>query len=88
MSQLETLSFLSAANPDYIAALYEKYAQNPASVDESWAVLFSGLGDDAKAIMAELKGASWRPSAEKLAAMLSTPSNVDEAFKTAQKKKT
>jgi len=78
MSHPETLSFLSAANPDYIAGIYAKYAQNPASVDASWLVLFGGLGDDAKLMMAELKGASWRPSPSTLAAVLSTPANIDE----------
>ncbi len=86
MSQLETLSFLSAVNPNSLADLYAKYQQSPSSVDKSWATLFSGLGDDAKAIIAELQGASWRPSADKLAAVLSTPSNVDEAVKPAAKK--
>jgi 2-oxoglutarate dehydrogenase E1 component len=86
MSHAETLSFLSAANPEYIAGIYAKYAQNPASVDASWSVLFNGLGDDAKSIMAELQGASWKPSSEKLAAVLSTPANLDETAKVAPKK--
>jgi 2-oxoglutarate dehydrogenase E1 component len=85
MPHPEALSFLSAANPAYIAELYAKYAQNPASVDESWSVLFSGLGDDAKQVIAELKGASWRPSADKLAAVLSTPANIDDIAKPAKK---
>src|SRR5882757_2173834 len=86
MSNAETLSFLSAANPEYLADLYAKYQQSPGSVDKSWAVLFSGLGDDAKAIIAELQGASWRLSPEKLAAVLSTPSNLDDTTKPAGKK--
>ena len=78
MSNTETLSFLSAANPSYLADLYAKYQQNPSSVDKSWATLFSNLGDDGKAIIAELRGASWRPSAEKIAAVLSTVSNEEK----------
>lgn len=85
MSQSDPLSFLSAANPDYIAALYAKYAKNPDSVDESWSTLFSGLGDEAKQILAELQGASWKPSPQKLAAVLSTPANTDETVKPAAK---
>ncbi len=79
MSQADALSFLSAANPEYIADLYGKYTQNPASIDESWAALFGGLGDEAKLLVAELKGASWRPKASTLAAVLSTAANSDEA---------
>ena len=85
MSQRDTLSFLSAANPDYIAGIYAKYVQNKDSVDASWAALFGGLGDDAKLMLAELQGASWKPSAEKLAAVLSAPANADEARPAAKK---
>lgn len=81
----EALSFLSAANPEYIADLYARYVSNPASVDASWADLFSGLGDEAKLLVAELKGASWRPSADKLSAVLSTPANTDDAKPAAKK---
>jgi 2-oxoglutarate dehydrogenase E1 component len=75
----ETLSFLSAANPEYIADLYAKYQQSPGSVDNSWATLFSSLDDDGKTIIAELKGASWRPSAAKIAAVLSSTANEEKA---------
>jgi len=82
---VETLSFLSAANPDYIADLYAKYEQSPGSVDQSWATLFSGLGDDGKALIAELKGASWRPSPAKIAAVLSSTANEEKAAPAAKK---
>jgi 2-oxoglutarate dehydrogenase E1 component len=78
MSNAETLSFLSAANPEYIADLYAKYQQSPGAVDNSWATLFSSLGDDGKAIIAELQGASWRPSPEKIAAVLSSTANEEK----------
>ncbi len=84
MSQ-DALSFLSAANPDYIADLYAKYSKNPSSVDASWADLFGGLGDEAKLMIAELQGASWTPAADKLAAVLSTPANVDDTKPAAKK---
>lgn len=85
MSQRDALDFLSAANPDYIADLYAKYSKNPASVDASWADLFGGLGEEAKLMVAELRGASWTPSADKLAAVLSTPANTDDAKPVAKK---
>lgn len=77
MSQ-DALSFLSAANPDYLAELYSRYAKDPASIDQSWAELFDGLGSEAPGLLAELKGASWTPAPEKLAAVLSTPANDAE----------
>ncbi|TAL33088.1 MAG: 2-oxoglutarate dehydrogenase E1 component [Alphaproteobacteria bacterium] len=79
MSQRDTLSFLTAAGPDYIAELYERFSKNPGSVDASWAELFGTLGDEGKLLIQELKGASWTPQPEKLSAVLSTPANTDEA---------
>ena len=85
MSKHDTLSFLSAANPDYIADLYAKYDANPSSVDGSWADLFSSLGGEAKSMIAELKGASWTPAPEKLAAVLSSAANEESAKPAAKK---
>jgi 2-oxoglutarate dehydrogenase E1 component len=81
----DALSFLSAANADYIGDLYARYRKNPGAVDASWADLFSGLGEEGQQILAELKGASWRPDASKLAAVLSTPANETEAKPAAKK---
>lgn len=87
MSQRQTLSFLSAADPDYIAGLYEQYSKNPSSVDESWADLFKDLGDEAAELLGELQGASWTPEADKLAAVLSSAANSDaDSAKPAGKK--
>lgn len=86
MAQRDALSFLSAANPDYIADMYARYSKDPTSVDGSWADLFGGLGSEAKFLLAELKGASWRPSDEKLFAVLSTAANKEEMAKPAGKK--
>jgi 2-oxoglutarate dehydrogenase E1 component len=87
MSQRQALSFLSAADPDYIAGLYDQYVKNPSSVDPSWADLFGSLGDEARELVAELNGASWTPQADKLAAVLSTAANADDtAAKPAGKK--
>jgi 2-oxoglutarate dehydrogenase E1 component len=82
----DSLSFLSATNADYISDLYGRYQKNPGAVDESWAVLFSGLADDAKQMLAELKGASWTPAPATIAAVLSTAANMDEP-KSAKKEK-
>ena len=77
MSQREALSFLSASSPEYIADLYDRYSKNPDSVDASWAELFGSLGVDASALLGDLKGASWRPAPEKIAAVLSTAANAE-----------
>ncbi|MBL9012092.1 MAG: 2-oxoglutarate dehydrogenase E1 component [Alphaproteobacteria bacterium] len=37
-------SFLSGANAAFIEELYDRYAADPNSVDESWRTLFAGLG--------------------------------------------
>jgi len=86
MSQNDILGFLSSANADYIADVYAKYQKNPHGVDESWSVLFNGLGDEAKLLIAEFKGASWTPDPAKLSAVLSTPANTDDTAPKADKK--
>ncbi len=63
----EQLSFLSSGNADFIAGLYRRYAENPASVDPSWREFFADLHDDARAALLEAQGASWTPAAGKAA---------------------
>lgn len=58
----EQSSFLYSANADFIAELFKRYAESPASVDPSWQEFFSGLSDDARAMLEELRGASWAPA--------------------------
>ena len=55
------MSFLFGANARFIADLYARYAQDPGSVDPSWQGFFRELGEDARAVMEDLKGASWGP---------------------------
>lgn len=54
-----SFSFLFGANADFIGELYERYLNDPTSVDPSWQVFFSELRDDARAVTNELRGASW-----------------------------
>ena len=58
----EQSSFLYSANADFIAELFKRYSENPASVDPSWQGFFAGLNDDARAMLEELRGASWAPA--------------------------
>ncbi|MGE0726347.1 MAG: 2-oxoglutarate dehydrogenase E1 component, partial [Alphaproteobacteria bacterium] len=54
-------NFLSGANAPFIAELYERFLENPGSVDADWAQFFRGLQEDGQAVMQDLKGASWAP---------------------------
>ena len=57
----EQTSFLSGANAPFVAELYARFLDNPANVDVSWAAFFGGLGDDARAALDDITGASWAP---------------------------
>ncbi|MFY9287189.1 MAG: 2-oxoglutarate dehydrogenase E1 component [Alphaproteobacteria bacterium] len=64
---LEQSSFLYSANADFIAELYQRYNENPSTVDASWRGFFEGLGEDGRALFNETRGASWAPAkAEKV----------------------
>jgi len=56
-------SFLSGSNAVFLAELYQRYLDNPNTVDPGWAQFFADLGDDAPTVAAELRGASWSPTA-------------------------
>ena len=52
---------MTGANAAYLADTYARWAENPGSVDVSFAELFSALDDDARAILTDATGASWAP---------------------------
>jgi len=54
-------SAFSGANAAFIADLYARWVENPASVDPSFADLFSALNDEARAVLEDATGASWAP---------------------------
>ena len=54
-------SMLSGSNATYIAELYSRYLDNPNSVDASWLSFFGGLQEDGRAVLDELRGATWSP---------------------------
>ncbi len=58
---IEQSSFLSGANAPFVAELYARFLENPANVDASWSAFFGELGDDARAALDDLTGASWAP---------------------------
>jgi len=52
-------SVLNGGNAAFIAELYARFVEDPSSVDQSWREFFSMMSDDARAVLSELKGASW-----------------------------
>lgn len=56
---LEQSSFLLGANAGFLADLYQRYLENPSSVDPSWAQFFAELQDDPRALSRDFAGASW-----------------------------
>jgi 2-oxoglutarate dehydrogenase E1 component len=60
-TSLAQATYLFGTNADYITGLYQKYCENPQSVDASWQQFFGGLNDNERSLLAELNGASWTP---------------------------
>ncbi len=54
-------SAFSGANAAFLGDLYARWATDPASVDPSFADLFSALNDEARSVLEEATGASWAP---------------------------
>ncbi|BAI73216.1 2-oxoglutarate dehydrogenase E1 component [Azospirillum sp. B510] len=61
-ANLEQTSFLFGSNAGYVAELYASYLSNPAAVDSSWNSFFQDLDEDSRAVLDELRGASWTVS--------------------------
>ncbi len=61
MHPLQT-SILSGPNAAFIAELYARYAEDPGAVAPDWRRFFADLQDDARAVLRELRGASWSPT--------------------------
>ena len=54
--------FLYSGNQVYIAEMYERFLDDPHSVDPRWHEFFSDLAGDIKDVNSERRGASWSPS--------------------------
>ena len=63
---LERDSFLFGPNGPFIADLHVRFLDDPGSVDPSWQGFFRELGEDGRAVIEELRGASWAPKAAPL----------------------
>src|ERR1700733_13610911 len=53
----------SGANAAFLGEQYARWASNPASVDPSFGDLFDAMDDDARAVLADVAGASWASQA-------------------------
>ena len=51
----------NGANAAFIADLYARWVQDPATVDRSFATLFEALNDEARFVLTDASGASWAP---------------------------
>ena len=61
---LDPTQFLYSGNTVYVAELYERYLDDPGSVDLRWQNFFKTLEDDPRQLMREQQGASWAPRSE------------------------
>ncbi|MCM2563451.1 2-oxoglutarate dehydrogenase E1 component [Lutimaribacter sp. EGI FJ00015] len=57
--QFHASSFMQGHNAEYLEQMYARYANDPASVDESWADFFRQLGDADLDVKKEAAGPSW-----------------------------
>ena len=58
-AQFRAESYLDGANADYIDQMAARHAQDPASVDASWAAFFDALGEQDRVAEAAAAGPSW-----------------------------
>ncbi len=62
MTALDLNEFLYTGNQIYIAEMYERFLDDPGSVNPRWQEFFAGLADDVGDLLQEKRGASWAPS--------------------------
>jgi len=63
MPNLDSATFLTAANAGFITELYARFLENPDAVDESWRSVFSNIGDDLSAVLSDMRRLAWpRPT--------------------------
>jgi len=60
MSKQHSSSAFFATNIVFISELLQKYQQNPAAVDSSWAEIFNNYATEISALIADYSGPSWQ----------------------------
>ena len=56
----DSLTAFSGANATFIAEIYERYLQDPTSVDPDWQVFFEAFDDEAASLSGDFDGPSWK----------------------------
>ena len=69
----------SGANAAFLGEQYARWAVSPASVDPSFADLFAAMDDEARAVLADVAGASWGPNGSPIAAPGGTAQAIQAA---------
>ncbi|NQW12085.1 MAG: 2-oxoglutarate dehydrogenase E1 component [Alphaproteobacteria bacterium] len=62
----QDLTFLNGANAPFMAELYARYLEDPATIDGSWRVYFDQLLDEAGQARHDADGASWAPRSTRI----------------------
>jgi 2-oxoglutarate dehydrogenase E1 component len=57
----DPLSLLTGNNAVFVSELYARFLDNPARVDASWRAFFEDMHDDVRAVLGDMRGASWAP---------------------------
>ena len=60
--ELDPTAFLYSGNQVYIAEIYERYLDDPHSVEHRWQDFFADMETEVRDISTERRGASWAPS--------------------------
>jgi 2-oxoglutarate dehydrogenase E1 component len=57
----DPLSLLNGNNAVFVSELYARFLEDPAQVDASWRAFFADMRDDVRAVLGDMRGASWAP---------------------------
>ena len=56
----DSLTAFNGANAIFIAEIYERYLQDPTSIDPDWQVFFDAFDDEAASLSGDFDGPSWK----------------------------
>ena len=59
MTYFDETAFLQVVGDGFIEQMYQRWLDNPSSVDESWARWFASLSEDGVDVAREARGDSW-----------------------------
>ena len=73
----DSLSAFSGANAIFIAEIYERYLQEPTSVDPDWQVFFDAFDDEAASLSGDFDGPSWKKRGNSVVDRVYAPTQVE-----------